>query len=66
MLDYVYALCNGGEWEDMIIILDKIEAINISLRYPLKKVEIFIKRINGVGYIPSYNYYENGIYIEAQ
>jgi hypothetical protein len=66
MLDYIYALCNGGEWEDMIIIIDKTEAINISIKYPQKKVEIFMKRIDKVGYIPTYNYYENGIYIEAQ
>lgn len=66
MLDYVYALCNGGEWEDMIIIIDKTEAINISIKYPQKKVEIFMKKIDGIGYIPTYNYYENGIFIENQ
>jgi len=66
MLDYVYVLCNGGEWEDMIIIIDKTEAINISIKYPQKKVEIFMKRIDEIGYIPTYNYYENGIFIENQ
>ena len=66
MLDYVYALCNGGEWEDMIIIIDKTDAINISIKYPQKKVEIFMKKIDGIGYIPTYNYYENGIFIENQ
>ena len=61
-MEFVYALLNGGEWEDMIIILDKDEAINLSKKYPKLSVAIFKKDING--YVPSYCYYRDGEYVD--
>jgi hypothetical protein len=51
-------LPDGAEWEDMIIILNKEEAIQMSIKYKKARVEIFKK--DKVGYVPSYNYYCNG------
>jgi len=60
----VYMLLpDGAEWEDMIIILNKEEAIEASKKYYKRRVEIFKKRESGVGYEPSYNYYKNGEFV---
>lgn len=56
-------LPDGAEWEDMIIILDKNEAIEASKKHYKMRVEIFKKKENGVGYEPSYNYYKKGEYV---
>jgi hypothetical protein len=61
-MELVYALLAGCEWEDMIIILDKDDAINLSKKYPKLSVAIFKKDTNG--YVPSYCYYRNGEYID--
>jgi hypothetical protein len=58
-MDFVYVLLDGSEWEDMIILLSKEDAINESLKYPNTRVEIFSKN-NKLGYTPTYNYYKNG------
>ena len=64
-MDYVYLLVkSGGEWEDNIIILSKEEAIYTSIKYKNDRVEIFSKNIKDTGYIPTYNYYKNGVYID--
>lgn len=63
-MDVVYVLLSdGSEWEDMIIILSKEEAINASIKYPNKRVEIFSKTETS-GYKSTYNYYKNGILIQ--
>jgi hypothetical protein len=62
-MDFVYLLVNGGEWEDMVIILTKEEAIQASLNYKNSRVEIFMKS-DKLGYIPTYDYYENGKLIQ--
>lgn len=54
---------NGDEWEDAVIFLDMEKAINESIRYPNKRVEIFARNIDG-SYTPTYNIYKNGEYIE--
>ena len=60
-MDYLYVLvCNGAEWEDTIIILDKEEAIQASIKFYKCRVEIFKK--GSVGYVPTYNYYAVGEY----
>jgi hypothetical protein len=51
---------NGAEWEDIIVFLSEKEAIEKSKISHNARVEIFIKSTNG--YIPTYNYYKNGIY----
>ena len=64
-MDYIYVINN-----DLFIIKNKSKAIEISLQYPEKKIEIFVKKIvsngregkEGEGYIPTLNYYKNGIY----
>jgi hypothetical protein len=60
----VYMLLpDGAEWEDMIIILNREEAIEASIKYSKMRVEIFKKKEDGIGYEPSYNYYKKGEYI---
>ena len=63
-MDYIYLINN-----DLFIIKNKSKAIEISLLYPEKKIEVYVKKIvnngggeRGRGYIPTNNYYKNGIY----
>jgi hypothetical protein len=60
-MKFVYLLVNGSnsDWEDMAIFLTEHEAIQISIKYPNARIEIFSKYPNH-GYLPTYNYYENG------
>jgi hypothetical protein len=62
-MDFVYVLLFGSEWEDIIILLSKEDAINESIKYPNNRVEIFSKN-NTSGYTPTYNYYKNGKLIQ--
>lgn len=62
-MDFVYVLLFGSEWEDVIILLSKEDAINESIKYPNARVEIFSKD-NTIGYTPTYNYYKNGELIQ--
>jgi hypothetical protein len=64
--DFVYVLMKSGEWEDMVIYLAKEDAIGASKMYPKCRVEIFGKKNGvGVGYIPTYDYYKNGEYVQS-
>jgi len=58
-MDYVYVLLYGSEWEDIIILLSKEDAIHESINQPNSRVEIFSKNTK-LGYTPTYNYYKNG------
>jgi hypothetical protein len=60
-MDFIYVLI-GDEWEEMVIFLSKEEAIIESIKHPNNRIEIFSKNDKS-GYIPTYNYYENGNYI---
>lgn len=61
-MEFVYLLLpDGSEWEDMVIILDKDEAIQASVKFKKSRVEIFKK--SSLGYVPTYTYYEKGEYI---
>ena len=61
-MDYLYVLvCDGLEWEDIVVYLTENEAIAASIKYKKHRVEIFQKTDNG--YMPTYNYYNNGKYI---
>ena len=62
-MDYVYILVSGSEWEDMIVFLCQEDAIQESIKHPKNRVEIFTKKDTG-GYIPTYNHYKNGKYIQ--
>jgi hypothetical protein len=57
--DSVYVLINdGAEWEDLLILLSKHDAIETSIKCKNARVEIFRKSPSG--YIPTYDYYKNG------
>jgi hypothetical protein len=62
-MDFVYVLVFRSEWEDAVIILSEEEAIKKSIQYPKNRVEVFSNK-NGAGYMPTYDYYENGILIQ--
>ena len=61
-MEFVYVFFYVNNWEDIIILLTKDDAINESKKYPTARVEIF--RINTVGYTPTYNFYKNGVLVE--
>lgn len=63
-MEYIYLFMCGNEWEDITVFLSVEEAIKASIKYPNDRVEIFSKRTNEAGYTPTYNYYENGKYIQ--
>ena len=56
---------NRAEWDDIIVIVTEEEAIEMSKLHPQCRVEIFSKRPNNIGYIPTHNYYKNGKYVKA-
>ena len=62
-MNFVYVFLNGSEWEDMVIFLSKEDAIKESIKHPNHRVEIFSKN-ETLGYIPTYNYYKNGEFIQ--
>ena len=51
-------MINGSNWENMIIFLTKEEAIESSIKYPNRRVEIFRKSY--LGYEPTYDFYKQG------
>ena len=57
-MEFVYSLIKE-EWEDIVIILSKEDAIEMSKTQPHARVEVFVK--SPCGYVPTYNYYKNGI-----
>jgi hypothetical protein len=63
-MEFIYVLLHGSEWEDITIFLSEEDAIHNSLKYPTSRVEVFSKTENP-GYSPTYNYYKNGVYIQA-
>ena len=63
-MEFIYLFVfDGVEWEDIIPLVSLEESISISLKYPKARVEIFSKNNNDFGFIPTYNYYQNGKYI---
>jgi hypothetical protein len=58
-MDFVYVFIYGSEWEDMVILLSREDAIRESINHPNHRVEIFCKTNTSV-YKPTYNYYKNG------
>jgi len=63
-MDSVYLLIKDNNWEDIVVFLDKEEAIAASIKYSTCRVEIFNKNNDTNGYEPTYNYYANGIFIK--
>ena len=66
-MEFVYLLVHAGgsEWEDIIVLVTKEDAIKESINRPNHRVEIF-SRNNTTGYIPTYNYYKNGELMEKE
>ena len=65
-MEFVYVLVDDSEWEDIVIYLSEKEAIEISIKYPNSRVEIFSKKSDIEGYTPTYNYYKGGkLYISS-
>lgn len=62
-MEFVYVLLYGSEWEDIIILLSKEDAINESINFPNARVEIFSQN-DKIGYTPTYRYYKNGELIQ--
>lgn len=66
-MDFVYLLIpNRAEWEDIVVLLTEEDAINESMAFPGRRVEIFKKSLIGVGYVPTHNYYKRGEYIKTK
>jgi hypothetical protein len=63
-MEHVYLLIYGNEWEDITVFLSVEDAIRESINHPNKRVEVFSKKSDKPGYSPTYNYYENGKYIQ--
>ena len=62
-MEFVYLLVvDGCEWEDIVIFLSKEDAVKESIKNPKSRIEIFCK--NDKGYVPTYNYYQNGEYLK--
>jgi hypothetical protein len=60
-MEFIYLLVDDGcEWEDIVIFLSNEDAIKESIKYPKSRLEIFGK--SDKGYVPTYNYYQNGEY----
>lgn len=65
-MNSVYLLIHdGGSWEDIVVVLTDVDAIELSRRYPNARVEVFNVSKTGA-YIATYNYYKNGIYTISQ
>ena len=63
-MDFVYVFLDGNsDWEDLIILVSKEDAINESKKYPNARVEIFSKN-EEKGYTPTYNFYKNGTLVK--
>ena len=65
-MEYLYMMiCDGGEWEDMLVYNTEDEAVHASIRNPDFRIEIFARN-NGRGpFSPTYRYYQNGQLYES-
>ena len=63
-MEFVYLLVVGQDWDEMSIFLTETEALQKSIEYPNGRVEIFAKSV-GHGYVPTYNYYKNGLFVKT-
>lgn len=58
-MELYVVVCNGCEWEDLIIFTSKEIAINYSIKHQNIRIEIF-KIDEYQGYTPTYTYYKSG------
>ena len=62
-MDLIYVLVfDKLSWEDLCLYTSEDEAIQASIKNPTARIELFTKTDNG--YIPTYNYYKSGKFIE--
>lgn len=59
-MEFIYVMINSNDWEDIVIYLTEEEAIETSLTYPNRRIELFGKNTGYTGYSPTYNYYKGG------
>ena len=62
---FIFILFIEKDWKNKntIIVLTEEDAIELSMKYPKGRVEIFAKKDHHKGYGPTSNYYKNGNYI---
>lgn len=63
---YMLVRPNGAEWEDNVLYDSEADAIAASLRYKNATVQIFHKKEGTFSYLPSYDYYENGVLVRGE
>ncbi len=65
-MEFVYLMINGTDWEDVVIFLNRYDAIDASIRHPNLRVELFSRNEElGFGYSPMYKCYKNGKFYET-
>ena len=62
-MDTLYMIIGGDEWEDMKLLDNEKHAFEYSAKYPQIRVEEFKKNEKGV-YLPTYNYFKDGMKYE--
>ncbi len=64
-MEYIYVFVpDGADWDDIVLFLSKEEAIETSKKYPKVRLELFRASPKG-GYIPTYSYYLDGVYVQT-
>ena len=58
-MELYVVVCNGCEWEDLIVFTSKEIAINYSISHKNIRIEVFTMD-ESQGYTPTYTYYKNG------
>jgi hypothetical protein len=59
---YLYVVISQDfEWEDLIIFNDDLSAKEYSSKFPNIRVEIFTITNESKAFVPTYNFYKNGI-----
>jgi hypothetical protein len=65
-MEIVYVLVRDScDWEDIVVFLTEENAIKMSIKYPMDRVEIFTKKDIEFGYTPTYEYIQNGKYFKT-
>jgi hypothetical protein len=57
----IYMLvADRAEWEDLVLFISEEDAIQASLQYKSRRVEIFEQKEGRPGFCPTYSYYKQG------
>jgi hypothetical protein len=61
MSDILYLVIGEGlDWDDIVILTDRERAIEMSIKYPHKTVELFYFNKEEGRYIPAYSHFVQG------